>query len=113
MKKPLSLYTCSLCKLDFAFDRIKYSPDGKRIVCIPCYSKMLKNKQDMEIQAEASFTRKVPQSDSIDVLCTHCNYRFYYRKSLKPLCPYCGKSSLKRYEEMNAQNIINDAENMR
>ena len=114
MKTPLSHYVCSLCRLELSFNDVRYSPDGKRLVCNSCYSKMQKSKQEHEASTSfRSVMRKEPHLESIDVMCTRCNYRFLYRKDLKPICPYCGNSSLKKYEEMNAQSILNDVENMK
>ncbi len=114
MKKPLSHYVCSLCRLDLSFSEVRYSPDGKRLVCNGCYSKMQKNTQEQETMASlGSIARKDPKPDAIDVICTHCNYRFLYRRELRPICPYCGNSSLKKYEDLTADKIIDEADKMR
>lgn len=109
MKNPLSHYVCSLCRLELSFDEVRYSPDGKRLVCNSCYSKMQRNMQEHEAMGFAPIMRREHHPEGIDVMCTSCNYRFLYRKDLKPICPYCGNSSLKKYEEMTAQRILNDA----
>ena len=99
--------------MDLSFNEVRYSPDGKRLVCNSCYSKMQKSKQEDEEMARAgSVMRKEPNPNAIDVLCAHCNYRFLYRKELKPICPYCGRASLKKYDELTADKIIDEADKM-
>ena len=110
---PLSHYVCSLCRLELSFNEVRYSPDGKRLVCNSCYSKMQKNKQEHEASTRfGSVMGKVPNAGAIDVMCTSCNYRFLYRKDLKPICPYCGNSSLRKYEELTAEKIIDEVGKM-
>lgn len=115
MKKPLSLYTCCICKFDFPFEKVKYSADGKRLVCVSCHEKLSKKSQE-DAQSErfiGTSNRRFPRPESIEVICTNCSYKFYYRKPLKPICPYCGNTSLKQYQDLTAQNLINDSEGMK
>ena len=117
MESGVPLYTCNICKLEFTSNNIKYSPDGKKVICIRCYDKAYKKEQKPEtarksnIELRESSTRKEPLHGSIMVICTHCKYKFNYRPHLKPLCPYCGKGTLKKYEEYTAQKLINDSTN--
>ncbi len=115
MMKKLSQYTCAICRLDFKFDDVRYSPDGKRLVCKSCHAKMNKNKKEFESMGHVSpelYARKMPKPNTIEVMCTHCNYKFFYRKDFKPICPYCGRTSLQKYEELTADRIIDEVGRM-
>src|SRR3989344_3917015 len=117
MEKPV-LYACSLCKLEFPSAKMRYAHDGKKLMCLECYNKVYKKKQ----QEQATIKEKVsyeysklsPASGAILnktilVICTHCRYKFHYKANFKPFCPYCGKSTLRKYEEFTAQKILNDS----
>ena len=117
MEKPV-LYLCSLCKLQFPSNNMRYASDGKKLICIECFNKAYKKKQqqtlDKEKQSYEYSNKPSPApravlNKPILVICMHCKYKFNYKANFKPFCPYCGKSALKKYEEFTAQNILNDA----
>ena len=107
MEKPI-LYSCSLCKLQFPSSRMRYASDGKKLVCLECFSKLYKKRQDT---ARESYEYKpaATLNTPIMVICTHCRYKFHYKSNFKPICPYCGKAGLKKYEEFTAQKIIDSS----
>lgn len=108
-----SLYNCSLCKLDFPFEKIMYAPDGKRLICSDCcrvYKLKTLSEQDSKNTARAKFeveTKEVKKG--INVICKECRYKFVLRiiKRKKNICPYCGKANLMRDEGI-AQKILDD-----
>ena len=113
-KMSLSLYQCALCTLKFSFDKIKYSKDGKKLICIDCYNKIMKkdqkaqaneNKQNFERRPRAS----QPKEEGIKVICVKCNYKFFYKPKLKPMCPYCGGNKLRKYEDLTAEKLIKES----
>ncbi|MBI2523184.1 hypothetical protein HYW19_02225 [Candidatus Woesearchaeota archaeon] len=117
MEKPV-LYACSLCKLEFPSAKMRYAQDGKKLICIECFNKVYKKKQQEQvaIKEKQSYEYSKPNSTSgtvlnkpLLVICTHCKYKFHYKANFKPFCPYCGKSSLRKYEEFTAQKILNDS----
>jgi len=118
MEKPV-LYACSLCKLEFPSAKMRYAHDGKKLICLECFNKVYKKKQQDQItikekQSYEYSNKPSPASGAILnkpilVICTHCRYKFHYKTNFKPFCPYCGKSTLKKYEEFTAQKILNDA----
>jgi len=116
MEKPV-LYACSLCKLQFPSNNMRYASDGKKLICLECFNKVYKKKQQQDLIKEKQsyeYSKQSPESRAvlnkpILVICTHCRYKFHYKTNFKPFCPYCGKSSLKKYEEFTAQNILNDS----
>ncbi len=113
MEKPI-LYSCSLCKLQLPSTGMRYASDGKKLVCLECFNKLYKKKQDPMKENQYEYSRhsqetKVTLNMPIMVICTHCRYKFHYKTNFKPICPYCGKIGLKKYEEFTAQKILNDA----
>lgn len=116
MEKPV-LYSCSLCKLEFPSPKMRYAHDGKKLICLECFNKVYKKKQQQTLEKEKQsyeYSKQSPASRAILnkpilVICTHCRYKFHYKANFKPFCPYCGKSGLKKYEEFTAQNILNDS----
>lgn|SRR3989338_2642738 len=95
-------YTCSICKFEYPFDEIRYSDDGKKILCTGC-SKVFKNKvPKTEIKA-------VEKEEFIKVICMDCRYNFRIKSgpNAKKMCPYCGKGKLMK-QEGSAQRIIDD-----
>ena len=109
-----TLYQCTSCKLQFPFDKIKYSKDGNRIICLDCYNKIInKEERDKAMQKnESKFAQ--PASEGIKVMCVNCSYKFTYRPKpqLRPKCPYCGKNNIRKYEELTADKLLNEAEKM-
>lgn len=116
MEKRISttLYQCALCTLKFPFDKIKYSKDGNKIICLDCYNKMMKKEQKDEARQKnkSKLAESQPAGEGIKVMCANCSYKFTYRPKpqLKPKCPYCGKSNIRKYEELTADNLLNEAE---
>lgn len=49
------------------------------------------------------------QVRGISVICTHCNYKFLYKPKFNPICPYCGRSKLKSYENVEAQDLVDSS----
>ena len=116
MEKP-ALYACALCKLQFPSNGMRYASDGKKLICLECFNKVYKKKQQQDIVKEKR-PYEYPKPSSVSrptlnkpllVICTHCRYKFHYKANFKPFCPYCGKSSLRKYEEFTAQKILNDS----
>ena len=116
MEKPI-LYTCSLCKLQFPSSTMRYAYDGKKLICAECFNKEYKkNHHDLTKKEKHSFedfhkpssVQKTDEHNSILVICTHCRYKFHYKTNFKPICPYCGKTGLRRYGEFTAQRLINE-----
>lgn len=121
MEKSISTtsYQCAICTLNFPFDKMKYSQDGKRLICMECYNKILKKDQKDEDakQRKESIASTQSAGEGIKVMCVNCNYKFTYRPNrynpqLKPKCPYCGKSNIRKYEELTAEKLLNESERM-
>ena len=118
MEKP-ALYTCSLCTLQFPSNNIRYASDGKKLICVGCFNKVYKKKQqDVTKEKSYEYPKEYPKQSlepratlnkPILVICMHCKYKFHYKANFKPICPYCGKFGLKKYEEFTAQKILNDS----
>lgn len=96
-------YRCTICKFDYPFEEIRYSEDGKKLLCTGC-SKVFKNKVP---KAEIKAVEK-ESDDSVKVICMDCRYNFRLKKAqAKKICPYCGKSRLMK-QEGSAQRLIDD-----
>ena len=114
MKADLSKYMCAICKFSFGFDGMTYSADGKRLICKNCYNLAAK-KKDMPALGEGKAKATASQlssaaPDSTKVMCVDCKYKFFLRKGsrIAQSCPYCGKSQLAKYDELTADNLLNE-----
>ena len=100
------LYKCSLCRKEASFDNIRYSDDGKRIVCLECYTK--KNSQQPPKYAENA---EISQKDEahINLICKDCRYKFRIKKKQNTIikCPYCSSKSLMR-DEFDINKVIEE-----
>src|SRR3989338_3819295 len=96
MGSLLPLYMCSICRGKFKFGEIKYSPDGKSIVCLDCHSQLAKKDSEKEKSGAKSSSSSPNAHNLIKIICGNCRYKFNWRKSskLSLKCPYCGKSNL-------------------
>src|SRR3989344_341016 len=118
-------YSCSLCKGKFSFENVKYSNDGKRLICVPCYNEVMRNTgkkapvlADGRIVQPIRFKSSVMQQPTplpapasmVKLVCLDCNYRFAYKKYSEAnlRCPYCARTHL-TYDDANAQNLIAEA----
>ncbi len=110
-KLTLSLYQCALCTLKFPVDKIKYSKDGKKLICIDCHNKLMKKRDTDEARQKTETKQKVKQAEheSIKVMCVNCSYKFFYKPHLELMCPYCGSNKIRRYEKLTAQQLINES----
>src|SRR3989338_7173455 len=113
MEKSITttLYKCALCTLKFPFEKIKYSTDGKRIICIDCYSKLTKNNQKTDELKRRVNPNSMAQYEGkgIEVMCANCNYKFHYKPNFKPTCPYCSGNKIVKYENITANNLLQEA----
>lgn len=106
-------YTCAICKLEFQFEGLKYSKNGKRIICLNCYDRITKaDNLAVKTESEKKKKDKIQQpaaSESIGVICMDCNYKFSLKKpsKIKLMCPYCGKNRLVR-DNTTADEMIKE-----
>ena len=114
MKADLLKYMCTICKLSFGFDGMTYSSDGKKLICKDCYN-LIAKRNEKPVLGESKARRTDSQlssaaPDSVKVMCVDCKYKFFLRKGsrIAPICPYCSKSRLAKYDELTADNLINE-----
>jgi LSD1 subclass zinc finger protein len=101
------LYTCSRCKKEFEFEKIKYDED-KNLLCLDClHQEHLLKKKNAKLEKE-----KPEDLGRNNFICMSCRFKFSIPKGspqhLK--CPYCGKTKLmlvKKYKDEN--DLINSA----
>ncbi len=102
-------YTCTICKGKFQFGDIRYSSDGKRIVCRGCYDKVKKDGsiKKKKIEIELKICKK---SDAIKLICIDCRYKFSWSKAsrINLICPYCGSKRLMKNEN-TAEKLVEEA----
>jgi len=107
---PLNLYLCSICKLRFPFEKIKYMADGKSIICIDCSDKLNKVQKKAEPkQVKIHELQDKGIQDRIKVSCMDCNYKFSLRKGsrINWMCPYCGKTRIRK-DQLTSDMILNE-----
>ena len=102
--KNLPSYLCSVCKNKFAFKDVKYSKDGKELVCKGCYQKISEKKEKKQEVKGSAIEEK-----AIKLICVKCRYKFSYKKGsrVKLICPYCGSNKLMR-DDTTADKIIQE-----
>ena len=102
-----SSYICTICKGKFQFGDIRYSSDGKRIVCRGCYDKVKKDDNIKKKKGEPKGTKK---SDATKLICIDCRYKFSWSKAsrINLVCPYCGSKRLMRNEN-TAEKLVEEA----
>ncbi len=100
-----TLYTCSVCKEDFQFKNIRYTPD-KRIICTECHSRVSKTEK-----AKKTVAPSMPET--VKLMCVDCRYKFIWRpaSSIKLMCPNCGKNRLIK-DEITTEKLIREVYEM-
>ena len=99
------VYICNVCNKKFPFEDIRYSIDGKRILCIDCHNKIMeKNERKREVSSAAK-----ELSNSVKLICLDCKYHFSIRKGskVKLRCPYCGNNRLAK-DNLTAEKLIEE-----
>ena len=79
-----------------------------------CYNKIIKKEQKDDARQKSESKPASQSAEGIKVMCVNCSYKFTYRPKpqLMPKCPYCGKNNIRKYEELTADNLLNEAERM-
>jgi hypothetical protein len=100
-------YMCAVCRKNFAFEDIRYSNDGKRILCLSCYGQAPKNNKTTKI----IISENKKQCDESKFICVNCRYKFSLKKSTKIalVCPYCGKDKIAKDESKSAAELVDEA----
>lgn len=100
-------YICDGCKGKFRFKEIRYSSDGKRVVCKDCYSKGAMKNQKKKETSEVLPNKNI--SDSVKLICMNCRYKFSLRKKSRfsLICPYCGGKQLMK-DDITADKLIEE-----
>ena len=99
-------YSCTICKREFQYKDIRYSHDGKKIVCISCYSQL---KDDAPKKTEIKIeTPALPET--VRIICRDCRYKFSLKKAPRTnvICPYCGGNNLMK-DEITADKLLEEA----
>ena len=123
MKNPFSstLYRCAHCTGQFPFGSIRYTNDGKRLVCLDCYARIMKSSEQLKKEPKTEKAKTAPLTnsvtdDGIKLICVDCRYKYTLKNpsSHRAICPYCGRSNLikdgittDRLIEEASQNIEN------
>ena len=120
MKNPFSstLYRCAHCTGQFPFGDIRYTNDGKRIVCLDCYARIMKSSEQLKKEKDYPKTEKakiapltnMAPDDGIKLICVDCRYKYTLKNpsSHRAICPYCGKNNLIK-DEITTDSLIEEA----
>lgn len=107
-KSEYPLYECSICKDKFKFGKMRYSNNGRRLLCLDCYKRALKkeNEKMVKLVTEPKINKF---GEAVKVICIDCRYKFSIRKGSKVnlKCPYCGKDKLMK-DETTAEKLIDE-----
>jgi len=107
MKKLQPTYVCTLCKGGFQFEDMRYSEDGKNLVCKPCYSLAIKLKKK---KTETATDKKNKGPGLNKFVCNDCGYRFSLKNTSRAslICPYCGRSKVGP-DFFTAEKLVSEA----
>lgn len=99
---------CTRCLKEQSIDNVRYSDDGKSIICTDCYAKL--HPERLKTPAKSFTTPKTQSTVSteeplIQYRCIDCNYRFKSKKKNMLKCHYCGHDNL-TVEGQNDQNEL-------
>ena len=95
------LYTCTRCRKEFEFEKIKYD-DDKKLVCLECL-----HQENIIKKKNAKLSHEAPEDlGRTNFICMSCRFKFSIPKASQQTmkCPYCGKTKLmlvKRYKDEN------------
>ena len=98
---------CSICKEHFPFGEIRYSGDGKRVICKECYGKA--REKPNKTSQSSQLTEKAP-AEAVKLICYDCRYKFSFKKgsTARLRCPYCGGDKLVR-DDLSAEKLVEEA----
>ncbi len=101
------LYRCTKCKEEFPFEGIRYSTDGKNIVCANCFNKSIKSQK---IKEDDSDIHAGKAEDRVKIICMDCRYKFSLKKAtkVKLRCPYCGGNMLMK-DEITVDKLLEES----
>ena len=94
-----TLYRCTKCSKEFPSSQIRYSSDGKKLVCVDC----------LRLNTQKSGTEAKPQIENKEqYVCKKCSYKFKSKPKSNVTCPYCNSSNVSK-NKSNAQTLIADS----
>ena len=89
--------TCNSCKSRVALAGMRYSKDGKGLICENCWTKQ-SNGVNLRVKPQTTFTR---QSDNtprkkVDFVCRSCSFRWSRAIDFRgpKLCPNCSRDTV-------------------
>ena len=99
--------TCNACKTRVSLSSMRYSKDGKGLICDGCWTKQ-NGGANLRIPKPV-FTRPVDATprEKVDFTCRSCSFRWHRGLDFRgpKLCPNCGKDSI-------MYNLPNDADDL-
>ena len=96
--------TCDRCKEYTDTNAMKYSKDGKKLLCIKCYTELYEGQINVEKKQEDN-----PLSQHY--ICRKCRYKFKFKKDsyTKVNCPYCRSEDIEPINKLDADFLIGEA----
>ena len=100
--------TCSACKNRVLLGSMRYSKDGKGLICEDCLNKQ-NNGVNLRVKPQTTFKRPVDVTPrkKVDFICKSCSFRWNRAIDFRgpKLCPNCGRDSI-------VYNLPNDADEL-
>ncbi len=92
-----STIICTECKQKVSLNNVRYAPNGRDLMCVPCVQRGPKGKQK-------------PVADREKYHCLQCNYKFSIRKDSKLTrrCPFCASENITLPEIFTAEGVLAD-----
>lgn len=104
-----ALYMCDQCKGKFDFGSIRYTSDGKKLVCLGCHDQLKKAAQATEAKNPEIAEAAEPVSDIVKVICVKCRYKFSLKRQSRArfMCPYCSGNNIIR-DDTTAERLLEE-----
>jgi hypothetical protein len=106
---------CNKCGNKAPANEMRYSVDGKRIICSKCQAVEKGGVKESTTQPKTIKGRyEEPAAPKVEATvtyyCTNCRFKFSRRKEIYiRICPYCSKETISVVPNQSAQAYINKA----
>lgn len=99
---------CNSCRTRVQLASMRYSKDGKGLICESCWNKQNKG-VDLKVIPQTTFTRPIDTAPrkKVEYFCKNCSFKWSRALDFRgpKLCPGCGRDTV-------MYNLPNDADEL-